>query len=177
MPPATSRRRPEPPCLRYADMPLPPEPYVPRRIACLDTWRDAAHTIKAYAIQRDPDPAAPMLSAEVARAARDAAAAVLRDHAAGERSHGLGFCIVHVGEEAVWLLVDWWLSGGIVCQRMLSAPLDDPRRFEPVQAPALACVWELAVTAHERDAWVRHMLRAGPSPEAWLADVLPAGSY
>lgn len=132
-------------------MPLqPPEPYLPRRIAPLGVWQDDERALKAYAIQRDPDPAVPMLADTVAAAARDAALRVRREQA-GPRDHDLGYVIAHVGEEAVWLLVDWWISGGIVCQRMLSAPLGRPTQFEPVRAPALACVWELAVIAHERE--------------------------
>ena len=46
-----------------------------------------------------------------------------------------------------------------------------------VTAPALACVWELAVTGHERNAWIRHMLTARPDAAAYLDDVLPAGRY
>lgn len=108
---------------------------------------------------------------------RNAVQDVLAEDACDERSHGLGFCIAHVGEEAVWLLVDWWISGGIACQRMLSAPLANPTHFTPVSTPALACVWELVITAHERNAWVRHMLTATPAAHAYLEDVLPAGQY
>lgn len=43
--------------------------------------------------------------------------------------------------------------------------------------PPLACVWELVVTAHERDAWVRHMLTARPDAPTYLADALPQGRY
>lgn len=155
----------------------PPEPYLARRVAPIDIWREAGHAIKVYGIHRDPDLTVPMLSDAVVASARAATRAVLEREAANERCHGLGFCIVHVGEEAIWLLVDWWITGGIVCQRMLSAPLAQPDTFTPVTQPALACVWELVVTAHERDAWVRHMLTAKPDPAAWLDDVLPAGRY
>ena len=158
-------------------MTLPPEPYAPRRIAPLGTWSEAGHAIKAYGIHRDPDLAGPILTDAVTASVRAAVRGVLHEHAGGPRSHGLGYCIAHVGEEAVWLLVDWWISGGIVCQRMLSAPLAQPETFTPVSAPALACVWELAVVGHERDAWVRHMLTRRPDPEGYLQDALPAGRY
>ncbi|EHK64266.1 hypothetical protein [Achromobacter arsenitoxydans] len=158
-------------------MPLSPEPYSPRRIAHIATWRDGAQATKVYGIHRDPDHAGPILCDTAMASARAAVQAVLAEHAGGERSHGLGFCIAHVGEEAVWLLVDWWMSGGIVCQRMLSAPLAQPDHFSPVSAPALACVWELTVIAHERDAWVRHMLADEPNARGYLEDVLPAGLY
>ena len=157
-------------------MPLqPPEPYLPRRIAPQGLWSDDERTLKAYAIQRDPDASSPMLADVVATAARAAALQVLREQA-GPRDHDLGYVIVHVGEEAVWLLVDWWITGGIVCQRMLSAPLARPTQFEPVAAPALACVWELAVIAHERDAWIRHMLREAPDAQGYLDDQMAPAS-
>lgn len=158
-------------------MPHPPEPYLPRRFEPLGNWNLAGHILKAYAIHHDARHPAPLLDAALAAAARAAAGEALAEHAQDARSHGLGFCMVHVGQEAVWLLVDWWITGGIACQRMLSAPLARPGHYAPVQAPALACVWELVVTTHERDAWVRHMLNPAPDPGAYLADVLPAGAY
>ncbi|AMG38799.1 hypothetical protein [Achromobacter xylosoxidans] len=158
-------------------MTQPPEPYLPRHIEPLGTWRLAGHAIKAYGIHHAPAQAAPLLTDAIATAARAAVGAALEEQAQDPRGHGLGFCMVHVGQEAVWLLVDWWITGGIVCQRMLSAPLARPEAFTPVTAPALACVWELVVTAHERDAWVRHMLTARPDAPAYLADVLPPGRY
>lgn len=158
-------------------MTLTPEPYAPRRIAPLGVWREAGHSIKAYGIHRDAELAGPILTDAVTASVRAAVRDVLSVHRGDPRGHGLGYCIAHVGDEAVWLLVDWWISGGIVCQRMLSAPLAQPDRFTPVTAPALACVWELAVIAHERDAWVRHMLTERPDADAYLQAVLPAGRY
>jgi len=156
---------------------LPAEPYAPRRMAFMEQWREDGLAVKAYAIQRNPDPSVPLLSAEVATAARKTAMTAVQEATSDPRATGLGFCIIHVGEEAVWLLVDWWISGGILCQRMYSAPLERPEQFQPVQGPFIACVWELEVTAHERGAWMRHVLRDTPDVSAYMADVLPAGSY
>lgn len=146
-------------------------------MAFIDQWREDELAIKAYAIQRNPDPAVPLLPAEVAMAARKTAMSAVQGAASDPRATGLGFCIVHVGEDAVWLLVDWWISGGILCQQMYSALLDQPEQFQPVRGPFIACVWELEVTAHERGAWMRHVLRETPDINAYVADVLPAGSY
>ena len=146
-------------------------------MAFIDQWREDDLAIKAYAIQRNPDPAVALLPAEIATAARQTAMSALQSTASDPRATGLGFCIVHVGEEAVWLLADWWIFGGILCQQMYSAPLDQPEQFQPVRGPFIACVWELEVTAHERGAWMRHVLRNQPDTDAYLADTLPAGSY
>lgn len=157
----------------------PPAPaiYVPRRMACVGVWEEAGAALKAYAIHRDRDAAVPILPAEIAAAARRKAFGVLQEVERDAGFHGLGYCIAHVGEEAVWLLVDWWRAGGIVCQKLLSAPLSSPADFKTVQAPFLACVWELAVIGHERDAWVRNMMRAAPDAQGYLADRLAPGEY
>ncbi|NOX31366.1 MAG: hypothetical protein GXP35_15150 [Actinobacteria bacterium] len=87
---------------------------------------------------------------------------------------GVGFLIVHHGAESVWVLADLW-EGDIVSQHTFSAHLDDPTVFErvPVGGPT-ACVWELPVHAHERDAYVKHVLdpKSGPDGDAYLADAL-----
>ena len=85
-----------------------------------------------------------------------------------------GFCVVHHGAESVWILADLW-SGDIISQHTFSAPLDNPTRFERVPAGGpTACVFELTVHAHERDAFVRHVLNPfdGPHIDAYLADTL-----
>jgi hypothetical protein len=42
--------------------------------------------------------------------------------------------------------------------------------------PWIGCVWELPPIAHERDAWVRHMLLPDkPDLDAYLADFMPDG--
>jgi hypothetical protein len=44
----------------------PPEPYLPRRVAHIETWRDTGHAIKLYGIHRDPDWTGPSISDAVA---------------------------------------------------------------------------------------------------------------
>ena len=76
----------------------------------------------------------------------------------------LGFLILHEGAEAVWLLVDLWI-GDILHHHLYRAPLDQPREFEKAwQDHSAACVWELEVIHHERNAWVEHVLRHPETP-------------
>ena len=86
----------------------------------------------------------------------------------------VGFVVVHVGAEAVWLLADLW-AGDILSQHTFTAPLGAPTRFArvPFGGPT-ACVWELVVHAHERDVYVAHVLDPadGPHREAYLDDTL-----
>jgi len=153
------------------------EAYLSRHIAYIETWNDDGHAFKVYAIDCAPKPVAPTPEESVLASARESVRQLLNNLESEDPTQRLGFCIVHMGQEAVWLLLDWWVPGGIVCQRMLSAPLAQPNLFTTTDAPALACVWELVVIAHERDAWVRHMMTASPDCQAYLQDRLPAGRY
>lgn len=88
---------------------------------------------------------------------------------------GVGFVVVHHGEQSVWMLADFW-DVDILSQRTFSAPLEDPTRFTgvPPGGPT-ACVWELPVHSHERDAFVTHIIDPadGPDVAAYLADAMP----
>ena len=68
-----------------------------------------------------------------------------------------GFATIHVGVEAIWLLVDVW-ADDILHHFLFAASLDSPTKFEPIRDSTMACVWELSVLNFERDAWVRHVM-------------------
>jgi hypothetical protein len=88
-----------------------------------------------------------------------------------------GFLVLHHGEEAMWLLVDWWVED-ILHQRLFYAPKDNVDSFQ-IGPPnhEMACVWELLVVSHERDAWVRHTMMdpANADFSAYLSDTLTIG--
>lgn len=94
----------------------------------------------------------------------------------GDR-HGIAVLTMHMGLEGFWVLVDWWAHGDILMHRHFRAPVNEPETLCDVAAGGFGpCVWELAVQAHERDAWLRHVLAnpAGPDLRAYLADGLTA---
>ena len=63
-----------------------------------------------------------------------------------------------------------------ISQPELGCPDDDPAHFVVLDRPWIGCVWELPPIAHERDAWVRHMLVPDkPDLHAYLADAMPDG--
>ncbi len=91
-----------------------------------------------------------------------------------DRESGFGFITLHVGEEAVWLLADLWVED-ILRHFLYRAPLHFPDQFD--NGPddgTMACVWELAVFCHERDAWVKYVLSRPHNPgyHAYLSDSL-----
>ena len=91
--------------------------------------------------------------------------------------HDNGFVIVHYGTEQVWLLINWWVQGGICAGRLLKAPLDGTPEFEPVQEPLIACVWELTVIEFERHAWVDIILKRTGSLPVYQQHYMPPGYY
>ncbi|MFO6465524.1 hypothetical protein ACK8OR_14100 [Jannaschia sp. KMU-145] len=84
-------------------------------------------------------------------------------------AEGAAFCILHRGEQGIWLLMDWWAHADILCQRLARADVG-ATLFESVDdRPLLACVWELEVIEAERLAWIEHMMRPTPNLAAWRA--------
>ena len=126
---------------------------------------------KAYEIvfgeREDEDRAA------IVDAARGAAGDAAARGVPGTAHHGLGFTVLHHGEDSEWLLVCWWTHECILCQSLLRADRGSTD-FRPYQGPNVACTWELVVHAHERDAWSRHVLRSDAEgwPERYLSDTV-----
>ncbi len=113
--------------------------------------------------------------ADEIEAAWDEAGALLLGRSDDGHDAGVASLIVHVGLAGIWLLIDWWHEGDGLMHRILFAPLDNPTRFtDPAAQNRGPCLWELAVLAHERDAWLRHVLAnpLGPDLGAYLADGL-----
>ena len=93
------------------------------------------------------------------------------------------FAVLHQGLDAVHLLAYTWVWDNVIHCRSASAGSaylgsveGNPYEFHDLRnASWMGCVWELAIVAHERDAWVRHMLAPGePDLGGYLADCLSA---
>ena len=84
--------------------------------------------------------------------------------------HGIGFLIIHQGQQRNWLLLDWWFEQEILKQKLFSSPCDTPEEITPAEPELLACTWELAIHAFERQAWIETVLNnpAGPDLAAYL---------
>jgi hypothetical protein len=93
------------------------------------------------------------------------------------------FIVLHRGRDAVYLNAYSWVWDNVLHCRTASAgsgflgSIDgELTDFHQLHHPWIGCVWELPPLAHERSAWVRHMLMP-PQPQmsAYLADALPPG--
>lgn len=139
-------------------------PTRPTGTTVVNGWR-----LKTYEITLDGQP----VEGDVV----SAVVGVLGDELSPPTTDDVGFLIVHHGAEQVWVLADLW-SGDIISQHTFCADLDDPTTFRRVPAGGpTACVWELAVHAHEREAFIRHVLDPadGPDVDGYLADTLRVG--
>ncbi|MBC6456524.1 hypothetical protein [Actinomadura sp. HBU206391] len=130
------------------------------------------HQMKVYVIEAPGREAGP----ELEKAALDLAADRLRsDRRFG--ALGLGCLIVHLGEDGDYVLVHSWVEGYMSRLSVFTGPADRPGSLRPAQVGLAPSVWEAAVLAQERDAYVRNVLTGrGPLAErlrAWREDVLP----
>ncbi len=85
-----------------------------------------------------------------------------------------GFLVLHQGEQAVWALANVWVND-ILRQFVHFAPLTNPTHFDVSPMSGFnSCVWELEVTKHERDAWIRNVMSdpGNRQPDRYLADSL-----
>ncbi|PZO67054.1 MAG: hypothetical protein DI498_04735 [Paracoccus denitrificans] len=139
-------------------------PYMPRQAHTIAPWTFGGQRVKPYVITaagRVPDPAR-------LAGARDHAASML---AAEAPDDALGFVILHLGEDADWLLCDWWVNGDSLAQRLSSGDVQGGPFAPRAPSPLVACVWELALIDHERRAWIAAMMsKDGEGPTAYLSD-------
>ncbi|MEM7475823.1 MAG: GNAT family N-acetyltransferase [Planctomycetota bacterium] len=158
---------------------LPPSselvPYKPRRTRLVKVERIKEWNLKLYTIHAGAE----LLDSSVL----EAAIRFARDQVPWPSDHAtpFGFITVHRGEQAIWLLVDLWVRDILHHFVYCSSPMD-PMEFQAgPQDGTNSCVWELEVTRHERDAWVRHVLSdpLEPAYNIYLEDsleILPESS-
>lgn len=148
-------------------------PYSPRPIRFLELWEWQGWRLKVYGGAYGcavPRPA-------LVEAAKRAATEVLPRPAEADDRYGVGFACAHEGRGACFAFVDWWADENELHHKMLTAPEDAPAALRPAGPDALmGCVWDLAVMAFERDAWLRAVLANphGPDLDAYLAVRLDA---
>ncbi|MBS0444638.1 MAG: hypothetical protein JSR59_01695 [Proteobacteria bacterium] len=80
--------------------------------------------------------------------------------AVDDRWHGLGFSMLHTARDGTYLLIGRWYDGNNLMSESyrVTGPADAPRceRLE-----LFACIWEMAVYLHERQAWVATTMASG----------------
>ncbi|MFI8960887.1 hypothetical protein ACIGO8_02135 [Streptomyces sp. NPDC053493] len=142
-----------------------------RTVRALGVREVAGHLLKVYAVE------AP--GRTVGEAETDPAVRLAADHLVLGRhrgSLGLAVLLVHAGGDGDYVLVHTWIEGHMSDLAIWTGPAGRPDALRPGRAGLASCVWEAAVLAHEREAFVRHVLDGtGPAADrlaAWSDDAL-----
>jgi hypothetical protein len=147
------------------------EPYDARPVEFLDLWVFSDWKVKAYGITyRDARPGAALI-----QTAREMATAVFPEPAVTANRYGCGFAGIHQGRGANFLFFCWWENENELLHRVFVGSGNAADGFSEQTAQEVrACVWDIAVIAYEREAWIRHVLDnpAGPDIDAYLSDRL-----
>lgn len=135
-------------------------------------WRLKVYGIRFQSGPEFQTPDKALVQAAIARAFDS-----LERPATSSDRYGVGFLIVHQGQDRNWVLLDWWYDSEILKQRLFSSAIDKPLELSSVlQSDIVACTWEMAVLGFERDAWVKTVLDnpGGPDFESYCAQHLNA---
>ncbi|MEM6795482.1 MAG: isochorismatase [Acidobacteriota bacterium] len=145
-----------------------------RHVRFLELLEESGWRLKLYGMSLGPEPP----PEELIERARILIGRTLPMPAIAEERYGVGFATVHAGEHGDYLLLDWWYAQDTLRHHLFGAP----RKPGESQSGKLrygwpqnvcACIWELAVLWHERNAWYRHVLQDGRGDlEGYLADRL-----
>ncbi|HZN19489.1 MAG TPA: hypothetical protein VFB84_15115 [Micromonosporaceae bacterium] len=84
------------------------------------------------------------------------------------------YSVVHEDEDGCYVVVGWWSPNRVILHtRTWLAGWDDLTTVTPAGNNATACIWELVPMAHERQAWVRHVVTNNPPDlPAYRTDVV-----
>lgn len=147
------------------------EPYATRAVVSLPLWRVDGWRVKTYGIAYRGNTPRPAL----VDAARAVAADALPRPATAQGRYGVGFLGVRDRRDACFVYLDWWADENELHHHTFLAPSDEPGALAPCTGTGFtACVWDLALICHERQAWVDTVLDnpAGPDLDAYLHRVL-----
>ncbi len=157
--------------------------YAEKHLIALEAVEIGGRHVKRYHVTADPAGIEP----EVEKAAYALLPELLPEP---DGTPAAGFAVLHRGgDTGAYLNVYSWawdnvlhFAGAAAGQPALDCPDTDPTHFVPVTGTDrdrswIGCVWELAPLAHERAAWIRHVLAPDtPDLPAYLADALRSGT-
>ena len=146
--------------------------YSPRSIVALSPQFVRGWTVKRYGVSAlRPAPAD-----EVLEFARLAVEQTLPHSYPDALSYA--YSVVHEDGDGCYVVVGWWsLNRVILHSRTWLADWDALTRPRPAPGHATACIWELVAMAHERQAWVEHVVRPDtPDLDGYLGSTV-AGMF
>lgn len=162
----------------------PEAPYRTRPIRFLHLADLGGWRVKVYGISAHRELPAPEFVQAAGRLARERlptppvwSAPPGEGPVVSEDRYGVAILIAHEGREGSFALVSWWVGENMLQHQVHLTSAGPPFTFEYLSPTGIvACVWELAVLAFEREAWVDAVLAnpSGPDLDAYLARHLSA---
>ena len=147
------------------------KPYKPRRIEFVRILEIGEWRLKTYMIDyRNTDVAYEKKAESRFDGGMQLALSALPGGVHVDGRPGVGFMVAHHGEGIDYVVMGWW-------DRQNELPLrifvrEDGGQWRSAEGSESVCVWDLQVIAHERDAYVEHIMRADSDIEGYLADTL-----
>jgi len=90
--------------------------------------------------------------------------------------YNTAFVIIHEAREGFLILFNWWTGGEMLETKVYFSDFKMPNEIDtyPYHPKSLVCIWELEIFAHERQAWINHILMQNENPdfEKYLIDTL-----
>lgn len=148
-------------------------PYKTRPVRCLEIWEPRGWRIKVYGIsgRNDRPPQ------ELVDAIKSIGLRTLPEPPVADDYHGVAFLYAHEGANGGgYCSVNWWARENELYHYQYESDANDIAALKPIEETGGSpfCVWDIAVIAHERDAWTKYVLAndAGPDVDAYLKTVL-----
>jgi hypothetical protein len=148
--------------------------YQLRTMARLGIWEKEDWGIKAYGIQfRETKADEPLIARELVESAKNHVFSLLPFTREEGEFYKTGFVVLHEGEQANWLLFQWWTHNDVWCQLLSYSTESDPLNFKLSTRPVRACVYETAIIWYEQTSWIKNVLNGNADRRAYLEDMSP----
>ena len=101
------------------------------------------------------------------------------DAGVAEDRPGIGFVIFHQGRGEHYLVLNWWGLENELFNRVYVREFEAESNWRRALDRGAACVWDMQIIWHERQAYVRHVLSRPEDPaiEGYLDDTFQMTDY
>ncbi|MCE7859427.1 MAG: isochorismatase [Chloroflexi bacterium CFX2] len=137
------------------------EPYQKRPIRFLELWEKDGWRLKVYSLAYQM----PLARAHVVETSKTVLWKHLQEVARDKPHYSVGFIGINDGRGAIFSFVDFWADENELHHHVFVSPKEEVEKLEYRTPTGLtACVWDAALLAFERQAWVDTMLNNPDEP-------------
>ena len=134
------------------------EPYKDRSIRFIEYWNIGDWRLKVYGISYKGE----YPNQQLIDSSRIIAKNRLEESANLTNHYNVGFVGIHEGKTGNFVFIDWWADENELHHHVYVSSSENSELFEYLTPAGLtACVWDLLLINHERNAWVAHILESG----------------